>query len=78
LEHIRSLARGLPFLVPGVGAQGGDLMAAVRHGPTSSGVGPVISASRSILYASGKVDFAEAARVAAIKMRDEINRMRDT
>ena len=78
LEYIRSLAPGLPFLVPGVGAQGGDLTAAVRHGPTSSGVGPVISASRSILYASGKVDFAEAACAAAIKMRDEINRMRDT
>jgi orotidine-5'-phosphate decarboxylase len=78
LEHIRSLAPDLPFLVPGVGAQGGDLAAAVRHGPTSSGVGPVINASRSILYASGKMDFAEAARAAAIKMRDEINQIRDT
>jgi orotidine-5'-phosphate decarboxylase len=76
LEHVRSLAPDLPFLVPGAGAQGGDLAAAVQHGPTSSGIGPVINASRSILYASGREDFAEAARGAAIKMRDEINMLR--
>jgi len=77
LEHIRSLAPDLPFLVPGVGAQGGDLAATVRHGPTASGLGPVVNASRSILYASGRKDFAEAARAAAIQLRDEINTMRN-
>ncbi len=76
LEHIRRLAPELPFLVPGVGAQGGDLAAAVRHGSTSSGLGPIINASRSILYASGKTDFAEAARAAAMKMRDDMNAIR--
>jgi len=77
LEQVRALAPDLPFLIPGVGAQGGDLAAAVRHGPTRSGVGPVINASRSILYASGKADFAEAARAAALKMRAEINGVRN-
>ena len=77
LEHVRALAPDLPFLIPGVGAQGGDLTAAVRHGPTRSGVGPVINASRSILYASGKADFRQAARAAALQMRDEINRARN-
>jgi orotidine-5'-phosphate decarboxylase len=76
LKRIRSLAPNLPFLVPGVGAQGGDLATTVRHGPTADGLGPVVNASRSILYASGRVDFAEAARAAAIKLRDEINTMR--
>jgi len=76
LKRIRSLAPDLPFLVPGVGAQGGDLAATVRHGPTADGLGPVVNASRSILYASGRTDFAEAARAAAIKLRDEINAMR--
>jgi len=66
----------LPFLVPGVGAQGGDLAATVRHGPTASGLGPIVNASRSILYASSRRDFAEAARAAAIQLRDEINTMR--
>jgi len=77
LKHIRALAPDLAFLVPGVGAQGGDLAAAVRHGPTAGGVGPVVNASRSILYASSQNDFAEAARAAAIKLRDGINVMRD-
>lgn len=77
LEQVRALAPDLAFLIPGVGAQGGDLASAVRHGPTSSGIGPVINASRSIVYASGQADFAEAARAAAIKMRDEINAVRN-
>ena len=76
LERIRLLAPDLPFLVPGVGAQGGDLAAAVRHGPASSGVGPVINASRSVLYASSREDFAEAARTVAVQVRQEINELR--
>jgi orotidine-5'-phosphate decarboxylase len=76
LEHIRELAPALLFLVPGVGAQGGDVAAPVRHGPTAKGTGPIINASRSILYASGREDFAQAARAAALKLRDEINALR--
>ena len=77
LKRIRSLAPDLPFLVPGVGTQGGDLAATVRHGPTASGLGPIVNASRSILYASGREDFCEAARAAAIQLRDEINAIRN-
>jgi orotidine-5'-phosphate decarboxylase len=68
LARIREITPELPFLIPGVGAQGGDLAAAVRFGRTSAGVGPIINASRSILYASGKIDFADAARAAALAM----------
>lgn len=76
LARMRSIAPDLPFLIPGVGAQGGDLAAAVAHGSTRSGLGPIINASRSILYASSKMDFAEAAREAALRLRAEINALR--
>lgn len=66
LARIRAIAPDLPFLIPGVGAQGGDLAAALEHGVTRDGLGPVINASRAILYASRREDFAEAARAAAL------------
>ncbi|MEW5989071.1 MAG: orotidine-5'-phosphate decarboxylase [Chloroflexota bacterium] len=75
LALARQLAPTANFLIPGVGAQGGDLTAAVRHGPDSI-AGPVINASRAILYASAGLDFAEAARAAAMALRDEIYGMR--
>ncbi len=72
MASIREIAPELPFLIPGVGAQGGDLAFAVRHGRTRDGLGPVINASRSILYASRMADFADAARAAALKMVEEM------
>lgn len=72
MASIRQIAPELPFLIPGVGAQGGDLKFAVQHGRTNTGLGPVINASRSILYASRRVDFAEAARAAALTMVEEM------
>lgn len=71
----RELAPDANFLIPGIGAQGGDLETAVRYGPDSV-AGPVISASRSIIYAAAGLDFAEAARTAAQKLRDQINAAR--
>jgi orotidine-5'-phosphate decarboxylase len=68
----RRLTPQANFLIPGIGAQGGDLAAAVQHGPDAA-CGPVISASRSIIYASAGPDFAEAARATAHRLRDEIN-----
>lgn len=68
----RRLAPGAPFLVPGVGAQGGDLGAAVRYGPDTI-AGPLITVSRSIIYASAGPDFVDAARAAAQQLREEIN-----
>lgn len=82
LARIRALAPGLPFLVPGIGAQGGDLAAAVLHGPTRSpttggpDLGPLINVGRAILYASMGPDHAAAAAQAARAYRDEINALR--
>ena len=77
LARLRELAPTLPFLIPGVGAQGGSLEAAVAHGPTAAGLGPVINSSRGILYASSGPDFAKAARAAALALRNQINQFRD-
>lgn len=76
LGQVRALVGDLPFLVPGIGAQGGDVQAVVSQGATADGTGLVISSSRAILYAGGGADFAEAARVAAMGQRDGINRWR--
>lgn len=75
LAAARALAPTASFLIPGIGAQGGDLAAAVAHGANDL-AGPVINAGRSVLYASSGVDFAEKAREAAVRLRDEINARR--
>ncbi len=64
------------LLVPGIGAQGGDLEASVRAGMDRRGAGMLISASRSVLYASAGEDFANAARAEALRLRDAINTAR--
>jgi orotidine-5'-phosphate decarboxylase len=76
LAEIRAVVGDLPFLVPGVGAQGGDVAAAVRAGRTADGFGMVVNSSRGIIYASGGEDFADAARAATRALRDEINQYR--
>jgi orotidine-5'-phosphate decarboxylase len=77
LQRVRTLAPEMPLLIPGIGAQGGDVRSAVRYGCDRKGEMAVINASRSILYASNKEDFARAARVAALKLREEINFYRE-
>ncbi len=77
LKRVRQLAPEMPLLIPGVGAQGGDLTLAVRYGSDKHGEMAVINASRSIIYASGGEDFAEAARRAAFAMRNEMNSCRE-
>jgi orotidine-5'-phosphate decarboxylase len=76
LAHLRKIAPHLPFLIPGVGAQGGNLAAAAVYGPTADSLGPVINSSRAIIYASSGPDFAEAAHAAALALRDQINQLR--
>ena len=76
LAAIRARTGDLPFLVPGVGAQGGDVAKVMAKGKTAAGTGLVISSSRAILYASSGDDFAEAARKAAMDLRDSINQHR--
>jgi len=73
LLHIRAIVGDMPILVPGVGAQGGDVAAVVRNGVTTAGTGLVISSSRAVLYASGGEDYAAAARFVAQQLRDDIN-----
>jgi len=76
LAAIRAAVGDMPILVPGVGAQGGDLEAIVRVGLDSRRQGLLISASRSVLYASDGADFASAARREAARLRMEIERLR--
>lgn len=76
LAEVRAIVGDLPFLVPGVGAQGGDVEAVVRNAKTADGTGLIVSSSRAILYASQGDDFATAAAAAARALRDEINRYR--
>jgi orotidine-5'-phosphate decarboxylase len=73
LAEVREIVGNMPFLVPGIGAQGGDVDQAVRNGQTADGTGLVISSSRSILYASAGEDFASAARKATTTLREQIN-----
>lgn len=76
LQRIRALAPTMPILIPGIGTQGGDLEAAVRDGVDANGLGAIISASRSIIYAGKGPDFADAARAAAQTLRGQINEER--
>ena len=76
LKVIRGIVGDMPLLIPGIGAQGGDVEAVVKHGKTAEGTGLMINSSRGILYASSGDDYAEAAAIAARGLRDEINRWR--
>jgi len=70
LKRIRELVGPMTLLLPGIGAQGGEVGATVEAG---AGGGMILSASRSILYASSEPDFAECARAVAEATRNEIN-----
>jgi orotidine-5'-phosphate decarboxylase len=74
LKAIRESHPDIPILIPGVGAQGGDLETAVRYGIDIDKRGIIINSSRGIIYADKGQKFAEAARRAAETMRSEINR----
>lgn len=76
LGKVRAVVGEMPLLVPGIGAQGGDVEAVLRHGRTADGTGLLISSSRAILYAGSGEDFADAARTATRTLRDTINRCR--
>lgn len=76
LREVRAIVGDVPFLVPGVGAQGGDVEAVVSNAKTANGTGLIVSSSRAILYASKGEDYSDAAATAAKALRDEINRYR--
>ncbi len=76
LKLIREQHPDLPLLIPGIGAQGGDLMTTVKYGISPRGDKAIINSSRQIIYASSGKDFAFAARRTALALRDEINKYR--
>ena len=76
LARVRAIAAHLPLLVPGIGAQGGDIDATLRAGLDANGAGLVINSSRAILYAGSGESFASEARRAAMETRDRIEAAR--
>ena len=72
LARVRSIVGDMPILVPGVGAQGGDVNAVVKAGRTRNGRGLIINSSRAVLYADNSTTFARGARDVAIATRDAI------
>ena len=76
LKEIRKLCPGMPLLIPGIGAQAGDLELSVKYGVDAAKEMAIIVAARQVLYASKGADYAQAARKAALELRDSINRFR--
>jgi orotidine-5'-phosphate decarboxylase len=75
-REIRAAAPALPFLVPGIGAQQGDIWAAVEAGLDADGRGIVVNASRGITYASRGADWQQAARAAAVALHERLKAAR--
>jgi orotidine-5'-phosphate decarboxylase len=76
LADVRKLVGDMPLLVPGIGAQGGDIEATVKAGKTAGGAGLMINSARAVIYASDGEDYALAARKVAQATRDAINQYR--
>ena len=76
IARVREIVGDMPLLVPGIGAQGGDIEATVNAGKTAKTTGLMINSSRAILYAGKDENYAEAARRVAQETRDSINRYR--
>lgn len=76
LKEIRDMAGDMPLLIPGVGAQGGDLETAAKFGTANFTKPALINVSRSILYASQGLDFAQKAREELTKLNDAVNAVR--
>ncbi len=74
IAKVRAIVGEMPLLIPGIGAQGGDIDATVKAGaiPNKPGTGMIINSSRAILYASSGSDFADAARTVALNTRDAL------
>lgn len=76
LAEIRAIVGDLPLLVPGIGAQGGDLAAVLAHGLDAQGTGLLISSSRNIIFADNSESFALHAAAAAKELQADINSIR--
>ncbi|HXG36836.1 MAG TPA: orotidine-5'-phosphate decarboxylase [Dehalococcoidia bacterium] len=78
IARVRQICPDMPLLIPGVGAQAGDLAASVKAALDADRGGIIINSSRQVLYASKGSDFARAARRVAQELRDQINRERES
>ncbi len=77
LKKVRAIVGdNMPILVPGIGAQKGDLEGTVAAGLDSQGFGMIINSARGIIFASKGEDFAEVAAREARKLRDQINEIK--
>lgn len=76
LKNVRENVGNMPILIPGIGAQGGDLERTLEAGFDENGDGVIINSSRQIIYASSGTDFAEAARAETLKLHESINHVR--
>ena len=74
IAKVRAIVGDMPLLIPGIGAQGGDIDATVKAGaiPNKPGTGMMVNSSRAILYASSGSDFAQAARTVALNTLDAL------
>jgi orotidine-5'-phosphate decarboxylase len=75
LKEIRDLIGNMPMLIPGIGAQGGDLDASVQNGLTEQRDGIIIHSSSSIIFASSGKDFADRARYEAQELDADIQKL---
>lgn len=76
LKRVRQIVGDMPLLIPGIGAQLGDLEKTVKAGLDSTGFGEIINSGRAVIFASKGGDFAEAAGREAKKLRDQINEIK--
>ena len=77
LAQIRGIVGDMPLLIPGIGAQGGDVQATLQAGLRADGLGLIISSSRGIIYAGDRADnFAAAAKDACLELKNTINQFR--
>lgn len=77
LKKIRCiLGDEIPMLIPGIGAQGGDVEKTIKYGTNKNKKNAIINSSRGIIYADANKDFSKASRNKATHLRDEINRFR--
>ncbi len=77
MQLVRDIAPTLPLLIPGIGAQGGEVAATVKAGTDQTGGGAMIHSARGIIFASSGTDFAQEARKATEILQYEVNQYRN-
>lgn len=76
IQRVRNIVGNMPLLVPGIGAQGGNLKNTINFGIDKNKTGLIINSSRAIIYASNDANFAKKAKEATKELKDKINELR--